>query len=303
MDRRLRFGFPSAAALRGPSSQELTHGEKLEHPVLDVAECVVILVEDARALRPGRGAPRSGSFHGSSAMFSRKVRITWDSMDSRLIRLSRPSSRSTSFRASAGSSSASSFCLSSSRSSPLVILAQLPADLLELLAEEHLPLPLAQFLLDLRLDVLLGVEHTDLALHVHQHPAQPLLDRQRLEQDLALLGSDVEVAGDQVGEPAGFVDSGQHLLDHLFRQTGLLAQLGRAGAHLRYRAHERGIFRIQRKHLLRVADDGLEITVLVGDVHARCRAARRAAGAACRPVRAAADRCGRWCRWCGARRH
>ena len=65
---------------------------------------------------------------------------------------------------------------------PLVVLAQLLPDRLELLAQEHLALPLAQLLLDLRLDVLLGLEHPDLALHVHQHAAQPLLDREGLEQ-------------------------------------------------------------------------------------------------------------------------
>ena len=69
---------------------------------------------------------------------------------------------------------------------PLVVLAQLALDGLELLAQEHLPLPLAQLLLDLGLDVLLGVEHADLALDVHQHPAEPLLDAERLEQHLPL---------------------------------------------------------------------------------------------------------------------
>ena len=77
---------------------------------------------------------------------------------------------------------------------PLVALAQLALDGLELLAEEHLPLPLAQLLLDLGLDVLLGIEHADLALHVHQHPAEPLLDAERLEQRLPLGRGDVDVA-------------------------------------------------------------------------------------------------------------
>ena len=85
---------------------------------------------------------------------------------------------------------------------PLVALAQLALDGLELLAQEHLALPLAQLLLDLGLDVLLGVEHADLALHVDQDAAEPLLDAQRLEQRLPLGRGDVDVAGDEVGEPA-----------------------------------------------------------------------------------------------------
>ena len=155
--------------------------------------------------------------------------MTCDSMDSRPIRLSRSSSRSTSFRASAGRSSASSLSLQLLQSSPLVVLAQLPPDGLELLAEEHLPLPLAQLLLHLRLDVLLGVQHADLPLHVHQHAAEPLLDAQRLEQHLPLRRRDVDVAGHEVGEPAGLVDPGQYLLHDLVGQARLLAQLGGPG--------------------------------------------------------------------------
>src|SRR5438105_1955990 len=68
----------------------------------------------------------------------------------------------------------------------LVPLAQLLPDRLHLLAQEQLPLALAQLLLNLRLDVLLSVEHADLTLHVHQHPAQPLLDLEGFEQRLAL---------------------------------------------------------------------------------------------------------------------
>src|SRR5438094_112128 len=52
-----------------------------------------------------------------------------------------------------------------------VFLAQLLANRLHLLAQEQLPLPLTQLLLHLRLDLLLGVEHADLTLDVHQHAA------------------------------------------------------------------------------------------------------------------------------------
>ncbi len=227
--------------------------------------------------------------------------MTWDSIDSRPIRSSRPSSRSTSFRASAGRSSPSSFSRSSSRSSPLVVLAQLPADLLELLPEEHLPLPLAQLLLDLGLDVLLGVEHADLALDVHQHPAEPLFDRQRLQQRLPLGRGDVDVAGDQVGEAARLVHPGQDLLHHLLRQAGLLAQLGGPGPGLPVQADEAGssalsgsISSASRTMAWRypffspIVDGDATALAVEQQLHAR-------------RAPAASGRCVRWSRWCTAR--
>ena len=75
---------------------------------------------------------------------------------------------------------------------------------------------------------------------MNQHPAQALLDRERLEQDLALGGTDVEVAGDEVGEAARLIDSRQDLLDHLFRQPGLLAELGGPFRDSRNRATKAG---------------------------------------------------------------
>jgi hypothetical protein len=42
-----------------------------------------------------------------------------------------------------------------------------------LLAQEHLALPLAEFLLHLRLDLFLRLEHPDLALHVDEHATYP----------------------------------------------------------------------------------------------------------------------------------
>ena len=228
--------------------------------------------------------------------------MTWDSMDSRPMRVSRLSSRSTSFRASAGSSSAASFSFSSLQVVALVVLAQLALDGLDLLAEEHLPLPLAQLFLDLRLDVFLRVQHADLALDVHQHPAEPLLDAQRLEQHLPLLGRDVDVAGDQVGEPARVVDPGQHLLDHLVGQAGLLAQLGGAGARLPVEGDEGRIFDVERQPSPRPRGRSPGGSRPYRCSAWRCRAARRGAAAACRTARAGAGRCGRWSRWCRGRR-
>ena len=52
-------------------------------------------------------------------------------------------------------------------------------------------------------NVFLGVQNRDLLLDVNQHHAQPLFDRQRLEQPLGLVRLQVEMAGYQVGEAAG----------------------------------------------------------------------------------------------------
>ena len=126
--------------------------------------------------------------------------MTCASIDSRPARSRRPSSRSTSARASFGSSSLSSFSRSSVDLLALVVVAELLLDRLHLLAQVHLALALAQLLLDLRLDLLLRLEHADLPLHVHEHAAQPLLDAQGLEQPLLLGHRQLDVAGDEVGE-------------------------------------------------------------------------------------------------------
>jgi hypothetical protein len=53
-----------------------------------------------------------------------------------------------------------------------------------------------------------------------------------------------------------------------FRQSRLLAQLGGAGSHLAVERHEGRIFGIDGRQLLGVADDRLEVSVLLGDVNA-----------------------------------
>ena len=46
---------------------ELAHGEVLDDALLDLVEVVVILVEHARAPRPGRGGPSVVTDHGTSS--------------------------------------------------------------------------------------------------------------------------------------------------------------------------------------------------------------------------------------------
>jgi hypothetical protein len=67
-----------------------------------------------------------------------------------------------------------------------ILFAKLLLNRLELFAQEHLPLALAELFLNLRLDLLLRLEHSDLTLDVHEHTAESLLDTQCLEQRLLL---------------------------------------------------------------------------------------------------------------------
>ena len=98
---------------------------------------------------------------------------------------------------------------------------------------------------------------------MHQHPPQPILDAQRLEQHLPLRRSDVDVAGHEVGELARLVHPREHLLDNLVRQAGFLAQLGRPGSSFPVQRDEGRIFQIERKHLLGLTHDRLEIPLFV----------------------------------------
>ena len=129
----------------------------------------------------------------------------------------------------------------------LFLLAQLLANRLHLLAEQHLTLAFAQLFLDLRFDVFLRIDDGDLPLHVHEHAAQPVLDRERFQQLLTLQRLDVQMAGDQIGEGAGVADTLQHLLHDFRRESRLLAELRGALADLAMQRDERGILIIERR--------------------------------------------------------
>jgi len=189
--------------------------------------------------------------------------MTWASIESRFARSSRSSSRSTSFFAASGSREPFAQLLDLA---PLVFLAELLADRLHLLPQEHLALPLAQLLLDLRLDVLLGVEHADLALHVHQHAPQPLFDRQGLEQGLALGRPDLEVAGDQIRELARLARGLEHLAHHFVGQTRLLTQLRSALACFAMQRHEGGVVGVDRRQVQHFAHHRFQVAPGLGVV-------------------------------------
>ena len=229
--------------------------------------------------------------------------MTCDSIDSRPMRVRRPNSRSTSLRASSGSSSASSFARSSSSSRRLVALAELLLDRLELLAQEHLALAVAELLLDLALDVLLRVEHVDLALHVHaaRGAAAPRPRASRAAPGAA-------AARRRGSRPPGRRSGRARRRSPSTCSTTssgrpeLLPSSAARARSLAVQRHERRIVRVERRHLLGVAHDRRRGGRPSRRSAPRCRGARRGGAAACRRGRAAAGRCGRWCRWCRASR-
>ncbi len=141
-----------------------------------------------------------------------------------------------------------------------VLLAKLLADGFQLLAQDHLALALAELLLHLRFDVLLRVEDADLPLHVHEHPPQPLLHRQQLEQSLPFRRGDIEVAGHEIGEASRLVgDLFQHLADDLVRQARLFAQLPGPLPGFAEQRDKGGVRRLDRLLLHRLHDDDFDV--------------------------------------------
>ena len=135
---------------------------------------------------------------------------------------------------------------------PVLGITQLLVNRLELLAQVHLALALAQLFLNLRLDVFLCVGHGDLALDVHQHAPQPVFHGQRLEQRLTVRRLEIEVAGDEVRELARLVHRGENLLYHLLRKPALLL------ARFLVERLEQRIGGVERRHFLEVPDDRLD---------------------------------------------
>ena len=113
------------------------------------------------------------------------------------------------------------------------------------------------------MDLLLGVEHRELALHLHQHPAHALLDVQRLEQGLALRRRRLDIGGDEVGELPWVLETGDDPLHRLLGQARALAELGRALAQLAHQRHERRVGRPPDRDLLGVDQHRLQVAVVL----------------------------------------
>ncbi len=141
------------------------------------------------------------------------------------------------------------------------VLPELLPDRLHLLAEEDLPLSLAQLLLDLRADLLLSLEQPDLSLQVKQQLAQPVLHGERLQQLLLLVGLELGVEGHEVGQLAGARDAAQQVVDDLLRDASEATQLGRALPDLLVEAGERRLVGIEGPDVLEPAAHDLQQAV------------------------------------------
>ena len=258
---RRRLGL---AGGRGPGAHQL-HCQELEDAVLDVAEGVVVLLEDlgrpgdvepfVASLGPGKlghGLEEGADHLGLHALGSHPLEpgeLAIDLLAHDLGQVERFELAAQLVEVLAG------------------ILAELALDRLELLPQEHLALAVAELLLDLRLDVLLGVEDRDLALNVEQHLADPLLHRQRLEQLLGRGGLEVEVPGHQVGEATRLLGLGEELLHRLLGHAGPAAELTGALAGLAVEGGEGRRLGVDRGHLLRRADGRHQVAVVLLVAH------------------------------------
>ena len=161
-------------------------------------------------IRRARSRSRSSlvcSFQGSEMIQSRYVRMTPYSAAAGGSFSRRESSRVAALRASSGRFFASiRLAQLVDLRLLLVALAELVLDRLQLLAEEVLALALVDLARDLRLDLRAELRHLELAVQDQRDRAQALLDVDRLEQLLPLLGLEAQRRGDEVAERARVVD-------------------------------------------------------------------------------------------------
>ncbi len=106
-----------------------------------------------------------------------------------------------------------------------VVVAQFFLDRFELLAQIHLSLTLAQFFLDLGLDVFLRLEQTNLPLHVDEYAAKALLHAQCFKQSLLFGNGKLDVAGDEIGKPTGLGYRVENLVNDFLWKSATLAEL------------------------------------------------------------------------------
>ena len=137
-------------------------------------------------------------------------------------------------------------------------LPELLLDLLELLAQQHLTLPLPQLGLDPGLDVFLCIDAGELALHRNQGTAHPLFVVECLEELLLVLGGELEVEGHQVSEGAGIVDALDELIERFSRHSPPGAELSSPVAELPVQRLERRILIRARALALHLEKDGAE---------------------------------------------
>ena len=232
---------------------ELAHGEEFEHAILHVAESEVILFQDLDGARQvelvvAARVPRQFGdrleicandlrFHTLATGALEAPQLAFHFL-LRFLRQHQP-----------GELFAQRFDFLAR-----VVVTQLLLDRLQLLAQKHFALTIAEFFLHLILDLFLRREHADLALHMHEHAADALLDAERFQERLLLRHINIEIAGHEIGEATGLGHAVEHLMHRLFRQAALLTEFGGALACFAVQRFERGILRIDRFHVGRRHD-------------------------------------------------
>ncbi len=214
---------------------ELAHRQVLEDALLDLLEVVVVLVEDRAGVfqvevvlavqAPGQtGQPveigsRDRALGAVGVTPLEPADLPLDLLESLLgeVPLARP------------------LAVAGDLGRQLFALAELVLDRLELLAEEELALALVHLAARLHRDLLLHGQQLDLAQQQLADSFQPRERRRGLEDPLRLGYLEVQVAGRQVGQPAGIVEVGgdDH---HLGRDA--LAQVHRVVEVLLDAAHQ-----------------------------------------------------------------
>ncbi len=121
----------------------------------------------------------------------------------------------------------------------LLLLTELLLNRLELLAQEHLALPLTQLGLDLGLDVFLSVDARQLPLDGHERGPHAHLVVEHLQELLLVLRRKLQIEGHEVGERPGVVDALDELVQRLGRYASSGSQLGRPVPELAIQGLER----------------------------------------------------------------
>ena len=190
---------------------QLSHRQELQHAILHVLEPVVILVEHLR-----------GVIQLELVVRSRVPRELGDPLEVRPddLRFHRfaagalePAELALDFRARLlGQRQLREFLAKLDDLLARVVVAKLLLDRLQLLAQIHLALALAELFLDLRLDVFLRLEQADLALHVNENAPQTLFDAECLEQTLFLRNRQLDVTRHQIGKTTRVGDGVEDLV-------------------------------------------------------------------------------------------
>ena len=99
-------------------------------------------------------------------------------------------------------------------------------DLLQLLPQEHLPLALAQFFLNLGLDIFLSIDPGQLTLDCNEGCPHPSFVGENLQELLFVRSGEFEIEGHQVCEGPGIVHTLDQLIQRFHGHTSPCSQLG-----------------------------------------------------------------------------